>query len=111
MSTQPRLVIDPDALWPIFESNKDYFGSLVDFEGGLRLDPVIEKGWGLEDFRTGGFNKLPNLIRQLRNGLAHGRERRMSGVIHPTPRNADRLQPWLEPLRMIAAHIILYESI
>lgn len=106
-----KLVIEPDSLWPSFEVEASSFSSDVTFDGGFRLQALIREGWSLEDFRTGGFPKVADYYRRMRNALSHGRERRMTDVIHPTDRNAALLGPWLLPLRRIAAHAILYESL
>lgn len=105
-----KLVIEPDSLWPSFEVEATSFSSGVTFDGGFSLVALINEGWGLDDFRTGGFPKVADYYRKMRNALSHGREKRMTDVIYPTERNAALLGPWLLPLRRIAAHAILYES-
>ena len=111
MAAVVKLVIDPSVLWPIFERQASYFSSDVKFEGGFHLQPLLREGWGLADFQTGCFPQIAEVCRKIRNALAHAREKRMADFIAPTQHNAELLQPWLLPLRTIAAYAILYEDL
>ena len=104
-----KLCIEPEQLWPAFVLEQDFFCQNHTFEGGFTLEPLLKEGWTVEDFKTGGFPRVAEYYRKLRNALAHARERRMSDVIQPTDRNAQLLEPWIQPLRTIAAHTILFE--
>ena len=106
-----KMAVLPDAIWPDFQRRIKYFSEPVLFDGGFRLDPLIQENWSLADFSTGGFPKLAGYCTRIRNALVHSREKRMTDVIHPTTANAALLRPWLEPLRTIAGRTMLYESL
>ena len=103
-----KLCTEPEQVWPIFEQDENFFCQRLSFEGGFSLDPLLREGWTLEDFRTGGFPRLADSYRKLRNALAHGR--RAADVIQPTVGNARLLEPWIEALRITASNLILFEG-
>ena len=102
-------VVNPDDLWKEIEPNKEYFASDMKFEGGFTLEPLIERNWGVEDFRRDWEKRprFPESIRKLRNALVHARESRTSGMLAPTRRNADAIRPWLPPLYYAAMQAML----
>jgi hypothetical protein len=106
-----RLTVPPEALWSDFQLDLPYFTAGVNFDGGLHLEPLLDTKWGLEDFTKAVFpSRIADYYRWIRNAIAHARERRQADVMLPTNRNAQLLQPWLRPLRTIAAHAMVYKS-
>ena len=100
--------VAPEKLWQTIEPNAAFFCEPMEFEGGLRLEPLIKQGWSFPDFRAAWTPKFADSLRMIRNGLVHAREKRMSGIIAPTARNHQLLRPWLPPLRATALELIVY---
>lgn len=100
--------VRPEKLWEMIQPNASYFSEAITFEGGLKLQPLIKREWGLDDFKTAWSPKFADSLRMIRNGLVHAREKRMSGIIAPTSSNHALLRPWLAPLMVAAVELMIY---
>jgi hypothetical protein len=104
-------VVNPEVLWSEISKNSDHFSHSIIFDGGVVLEPLIQSNGGIGDFKSNGFGKFAPRITKIRNGVAHGREHRMSKVITPTEMNFHRLEPWASLIAMAAREVILYRHI
>jgi hypothetical protein len=100
--------VNPDILWKIIEPNLGFFLVENVFEGGYQTKPFGKEGWKIEDFRSGWHPILITNLRNMRNAIAHAREKRTSSVVIPNSKNAMQLQPWLYVLKNIAQQILLH---
>jgi len=104
-------VSDPQEIWNEIEPHIKLFSTETQFDGGFHLAPLVKAEWKKEDFIAAWMPKLPDSLRKIRNALVHSREARMVNVIAPTRMNYITLRPWIEPLRLIAYHTMLYREI
>src|SRR5690606_33134342 len=103
-------IIRPQQLWRELEPNKDFFATATDFEGGLRIDPIItDKATG-DSFGVSGVESFARACTKIRNGLAHGRDKISADSILPTSRNFDLLRPWVNALLACAGEVVLYAA-
>ena len=49
-------------------------------------------------------------IREIRNALSHGWDRKQMLFIHPTRHNFERLQPWVALICAAAGEVMLYRD-
>jgi hypothetical protein len=104
-------VLDPCLLWKKIQPQISEFSQEINFDGGFTLPPFIKNDSTLEDFNLIWYPKLPDALKNLRNGLTHAREMRQSRCIAPTKGNEEKLRPWADLILDIGTQVILYEPI
>ena len=102
--------VNTEELWKVIEDNRTSFDQEVELDGGFLLPPIVAANSGIEEFQKSWHPSLPLTLQRIRNGLVHARESRQSTMISPTESNRNRLYPWLAPLSLIAAHVMLYRN-
>ncbi|CEF53889.1 hypothetical protein predicted by Glimmer/Critica [Acetobacter ghanensis] len=100
-------LVDPENLWNEISCDTDAFSKSIDFDGGVKLNSLINNGWKFEDFQVNGIDKFCKQIREIRNALSHGREQKTSMVIAPTTKNFSLLRPWAALIAAAAEDIII----
>ncbi|MFL9841641.1 hypothetical protein ABS767_11760 [Sphingomonas sp. ST-64] len=100
--------VAPEIVWKEIENNKAAFAEDVIFDGGFKLNAILDKNESLSTFSRGGMVKFANAIRGLRNVLAHGRDQNTSTAITPTPRNLKYLSVWVNAIAAAAGEVVLY---
>ena len=106
-----KACIDPVALWSEIEMESESFGGGTVLDGGFVMPEVVTKGMMLDQFEKDWVEKFSTALRNIRNALAHSREKRQATTITPTPRNREQLVPWLAPLSYAAASVMLYANL
>jgi hypothetical protein len=106
-----RESVAPAALWAEISTNLTAFAAETKFDGGLTISPIAKLGWHESDFAINGVASFSGAIRNIRNGLAHGRDQRTSGVITPTAHNAMRLRPWVSLIAVAAGDVMVYKDV
>lgn len=103
--------VSAEGIWAEIQHRKEYFEAKVEFEGGYSCDPYIVKDMRFITFNNNWSSTFEAAIRNIRNGLSHGKEFSRSGVISPTIANQDRIQPWLGPLSLAARQVMLFRGV
>lgn len=106
-----RRCVAPEILWQDIEKGREVFCKEVVLDGGFRIPAVISETTDLPDFTESWYQRFPPTLHRIRNALVHARESRQSTMIAPTRANQDRLYPWLAPLSLTAAHVMLYSNV
>lgn len=108
-----RAVLDPDLLWRELSNNLAAFTGVTTFDGDLEVPPVIEQGMDQKAFadRKKGVDKFAGAAKEIRNGLSHGKEEHMKGVITPTVRNMHLLAPWIGPMALVAREVMIWRDV
>lgn len=92
------------------EANKDYFANDLVFEGGLKIQALINANENLENEPKGIMKSVKSNIEKIRNVLVHLRESRENKVILPTPNNNNLLIPYLHLVQRIAEKIAIHHE-
>lgn len=98
---------DPRILWREIENDRVFFSSPVEFEGGFQLLALVADDTSIDTWRTMWMPKTFHQLTKIRNCLVHGRERRQSQVILPSPTNTRLIERYLPLIRRIAEQIAL----
>jgi hypothetical protein len=101
-------IIDPSILWKEIDTRRAFFSTETVFEGGLKVNALIEPTATYANFQNYWATKVPASLRRIRNHLVHGREARQSETIHPTSENEDKLNPWFDLISSIAKQLIVH---
>ena len=104
-------LVDPALLTREMNLNPEAFTKDTVFDGGLKLKSILPEGKSPIEFHPSCFGALGGAIRDIRNGLSHGREAGSKATIHPTVRNFDRLQPWVSVISIVAGEVMLYRDL
>jgi len=100
--------VRPSEVWHAIEPNKDVFAAETVFDGGFRLDPLINGGETDGDaWAKTGFNRLADQLRYLRNALAHARDVRGGGILKPSQGNYESVRVWLQPMEAVMTEVVL----
>lgn len=89
------------------ECNKEYFATDLVFDGGLKIQAIINDKETFENEPKGLIKNIKTNIEKIRNVLVHLRESRENKVILPTPKNNDLLIPYLHLIQRIAEKIAI----
>ena len=103
--------VDLEGMWRLLDGSLNDFTEDVELDGGFVLPALIGDGASHEEFLQEWNRKFPNALHQIRNALVHARETRQFTTIAPTISNQERLSPWLLPLSLTAARVMLYSRI
>jgi hypothetical protein len=103
--------LDPQPLWREITNNLARFTSAINFDGGLELEALTKVGSTPEEFAKSGIDEFTRNLRKIRNGLSHGKEQYMSGVITPTTRNLDLVRSWIGPISVLARQVMVFREV
>lgn len=98
---------DPSVVWEEIENDRVFFSSPIVFDGGLQVPPLIAADMSVDTWKTMWMPKTFHQFTTVRNHLVHGRERRQSSMILPTPDNARLIERYLPVIRRIAEQIAI----
>jgi len=99
--------VEPAVLWREINRNLSAFTTETKFDGGFTVTRLISNGAKEEEFTVNGIGTFTKIIRDIRNGLSHGKELKSSAAITPTARNFERLQPWASLISVAAGEVLL----
>lgn len=102
--------VQPDLIWREVRKSAEYFTKSHTFDGGFTVKPLISEGCTFESFCTTFPGHLLKSVRELRNGIAHGKEAKSSATILPSLPNKAKIQPWLNVIEMLAGEVILFRN-
>ena len=105
-----RRCVDPDELWRELDNNRKAFSESVAMDGGFQLPAIMSASESLNDFKATWYSRYPSALQRIRNALVHARESRQSTMIAPTRSNQEMLLPWLGPLSLAAARVMVYSN-
>lgn len=88
-------------------SNKDFFATDLEFEGGLKINRILKDVNGVDNLKEDDLILIKKNIEKIRNVLVHLRESRENKVILPSPANNNKLLPYLYILRRIAEKVAI----
>jgi len=106
-----QIACDPNVIWEEVRQNRPYFLNGQEFDGGFAIDPFISEDITSDGFAAMWHPKTMKTLRNIRNALVHGRERRVSLIISPTRENDLKLMPWISIIRRIAEQVIIYSDV
>lgn len=98
---------NPAVVWKEIENDKEYFTTVLSFDGGFELSPLISKDTSAETWSTMWMPKVYDHLTKIRNCLVHAREKRQSNVILPTKANNHKIRRYLPIIARIAEQIAL----
>ena len=104
-------LIDKEKIWNEACQNSDVFMSQTEFDGGLKIEPIITDDKNHGSFDNNRMKALAASLRKIRNALAHGGEQQAGNLILPTSRNFDLLIPWNHLALVAAGEALLYEHL
>jgi hypothetical protein len=88
------------------------FTAETTFDGGAKIGALItqksDPEGNFKDKWPGNFSKA---IKDIRNALSHGREKRTQFPITPTVANFGRLSPWAALMHVAASQVVVYQGI
>jgi hypothetical protein len=87
--------------------HREYFAKELEFEGGLKINSIINENETFETEPKGIIKNIKTNIEKIRNVLVHLRESRENKVILPTPKNNNLLIPYLHLIKRIAEKIAI----
>lgn len=102
--------VNVDLIWAEVEKNLDYFSKPHTFDGGLTMKPLVSKDCTPDSFKSSFPGHLLKGIRELRNGIAHGKEVKSSATVLPSLPNKVKLRPWLNIIELLAGEVILFRE-
>lgn len=103
---------EPEVIWREIQQNRDFFLNKQEFDGGHVMDCLITEDMTIDSFIKVAWH--PNVIknlRNIRNALVHGREKRVSQIISPSKQNDLKLRPLVNLIRRIAEQVIIYDKV
>ena len=103
--------VDPREMWDLLDGSLAAFSEAVELDGVFILPALLSSSTGYEDFAQIWNRQFPIALHRVRNALVHARESRQSTMIAPTTANRERLYPWLLPLSLTAARVMLYSRL
>jgi hypothetical protein len=106
-----RETVDASLLWREISLNLGAFTVQAKFDGGFTILPLMAANPREADFLVNGVGRVASVLRDIRNALSHGRDKRSTGVIAPTSRNFRRLGPWVSLVGVAAGEVILYHNV
>jgi hypothetical protein len=89
------------------EVNKDFFSKDLEFEGGLKINKILNGENSIENLKDGDLILIKKNIEKIRNVLVHLRESRENKVILPSQQNNHKLLPYLYLIRRIAEKVAI----
>ena len=89
------------------ESNKEFFSNDIEFEGGLKINRIVQNDHGIDSLKDDDLILIKKNIERIRNVLVHLRESRENKVILPSQNNNQKLQPYLWLIRRIAEKVAI----
>jgi hypothetical protein len=104
-------LVEQDMVWNEVNRNIEAFSSETIFEGGFKIPPLLNGNDKRGAFATAWPVAFYGTVRNIRNALSHGKDFKTQGVIPPTTRNLDLLRPWVAPLSVIAAQVVVCQGI
>ena len=104
-------LVDKKRMWAEIEANLDTFSVETEFEGGLKLKPLISKDAKFEAFGSKEMQACARSLRSIRHGLSHGGEVQAGRLILPTKENFHLLVPWMHLAMTAAGEVLLYEHL
>lgn len=105
-----RKTVDPALLWRDLKANRDFFMKDTVFDGGFTVRAPIGKNDSDGTFDARGVEQVADRFRDIRNALSHGKDLETSGVIRPTPQNAEMFRPWVHLIATAAGEVVLYQE-
>jgi hypothetical protein len=104
-------MVDPDLIWKEIDRNIEAFSSETVFDGGFKLPPLLQGSDMKGAFRTAWPVAFHGAVRNIRNNLSHGKDQKTATAITPTTANYNRLSPWVAPMSIVAAQIVICQGI
>ena len=87
--------------------NWEYFSKDIEFDGGFKIQKIINNEESTKNLVEGDFLKVKNNIEKIRNVLVHLRESRENKVILPTLKNNNFLVPYLYIIKRLAEKVAI----
>ena len=106
-----RRSVSAEELWEEIDAARSAFSHEVTFDGGFTLSAMVTTESGTPDLAQLLRQAFPNALHRIRNALVHARESRQSTMIAPTRANHDRIVPWLGPLSLTAARVMVHSNL
>jgi hypothetical protein len=103
--------VDAKKLWREMSQNIDAFCAETIFDGGFRLAPLVAANCSEDQFIVRGVETFAKSIKDIRNALSHGRDKKSTFVITATQRNLNLLRPWLNLIELAAGEVLLYKDV
>ncbi len=103
-----RRYVDPGIIWREVENFKDYFSKEITFDGGVTIPSLMSPDCVNETFKTQWQTMLP-WITNIRNYIAHARERRSSTAIIPSKKNRNLIYPWVAVISSAANQVMIHQ--
>lgn len=103
--------VDPRLIWKEIQTNPNFFTKQTKFEGGFTVRSLIHTDDKEDAFCDKSLDGFCDLLRKIRNALSHGRDQETGGVISPTTRNFQLLQPWVHLIGTAAGEVVLYKDV
>jgi len=103
--------IDSSILWKEISKNEDVFKREVKLDGNFTLRALLKPGWNEQIFEGNGIPHFASIIREIRNGLSHGKEQNRLSVITPTQVNFQHLEPWAMLIKVVAQELLIYKGV
>lgn len=101
---------DPSVIWKEIEHNKDFFSTLIEFEGDVKIEALIASDTTEETWKKMWMPQMYKYFTKIRNSIAHAREKRQSNVISPCASNSLLLYKVLPLIRRTAEMIALIKE-
>lgn len=89
------------------KQNLDSFTKTIDFEGGFKLDAILNDETCIDKPPKQILRTVKNNIERIRNTLVHLRESRENKIILPTEKNNHLLIPYLFVVRRLAEKVAI----
>lgn len=105
-----RNCVDSKLLWRDVKANKAFFSKDTTFEGGFKVNRIIDDADTETTFCVKGHNQFSKAVRQIRNALAHGKDQETAGVITPSTRNVKLFLPWVHLIATAAGEVVLLKD-
>jgi len=106
-----RKAVDNKLIWREMTANKQYFSRDIKFDGGFTIKSPLHDTETEENFCSRGLDTMCDTLRDIRNALSHGRDLKTGSVLTPTPRNLDKLRPWVHLIGTAAGEVVIYRHI
>jgi len=103
-----RKAVNRELIWRDLEANLDFFCKDTCFDGGFTVRAPIGKNHTKASFSANDLEKVVDRFREIRNALSHGKDQETSGVIRPTPENANLFRPWVHLIATAAGEVVLH---
>lgn len=99
--------MSPDVLWRAIEPHKDYYSKEIIFDGGVKIPALLSPECNNDSFRTEWQTIIP-VISNIRNVIAHSREKRLTLSILPNQANSELMHPWVKVIQILASQVMIH---